>query len=381
MQNEKVYIFSDKNPKNLLGGDPLPFIVNEGEDINDTINFITSQPYHNKKICFNIYTNYSGEIRVTASSKKRIKLQDIVSIGHIPSDYLGTYNEYIIRNRHELLTKAYDALYPTFKDKEGLIASIRCGIDWRKGRNADEKDFLDTFGFRAVEFGETMPQKERHKNMNLAYDSFMDLANILNFPAQAIGLGGRLALCFGSRGRGGRGAAMAHYELNKEVINLTRNRGAGSLAHEWFHALDHSLTSNDTKSASELTHYYPTPYYSYETKDNMLKIESILKKSKMYSDSERLQSSTGQKQNGKSYWTQEPELFARAFEGCLYEKMQSEGQTNEYLVQIPIKEDSKIYPYPHKEDMSRINEAFDNLFKNFKFGKHTGVERNVLYGA
>lgn len=45
----------------------------------------------------------------------------------------------------------------------------------------------------------------------------------------------RLAIAFGSRGKG---RALAHYEPARVVINLTKMKGAGSLAHEWGHAFD-----------------------------------------------------------------------------------------------------------------------------------------------
>lgn len=44
-----------------------------------------------------------------------------------------------------------------------------------------------------------------------------------------------LAIAFGARGRG---RANAHFELARNVINLTKMSGAGSLAHEWGHAFD-----------------------------------------------------------------------------------------------------------------------------------------------
>ena len=37
---------------------------------------------------------------------------------------------------------------------------------------------------------------------------------------------------------------MAHYEPLLEVINLTKLRGAGCLAHEWAHALDDILSES-----------------------------------------------------------------------------------------------------------------------------------------
>ena len=44
-----------------------------------------------------------------------------------------------------------------------------------------------------------------------------------------------LAVAFGSRGKAN---ALAHFESGRYVFNLSRLKGAGSLAHEWFHALD-----------------------------------------------------------------------------------------------------------------------------------------------
>ncbi|MGQ5525711.1 hypothetical protein ACUHMQ_21040, partial [Chitinimonas sp. PSY-7] len=51
------------------------------------------------------------------------------------------------------------------------------------------------------------------------------------------GLGGKLGLAFGAQGNGGRNAA--HFVPGVNEINITRTSGAGALAHEWGHALDH----------------------------------------------------------------------------------------------------------------------------------------------
>lgn len=48
----------------------------------------------------------------------------------------------------------------------------------------------------------------------------------------------KLAIAFGARGKG---RALAHYEPARVVINLTKMKGAGSLAHEWGHAFDDFL--------------------------------------------------------------------------------------------------------------------------------------------
>lgn len=120
----------------------------------------------------------------------------------------------------------------------------------RRQGDATAEQFKDTFGFRAVEFGNWNSQEERQEVMNHAFDGLADLAEVLGIPTRAIGLNGELALAFGARGSGLTGAR-AHYEPDYSVINLTKMRGAGSLAHEWLHALDHYLGRQDGKASSE----------------------------------------------------------------------------------------------------------------------------------
>jgi hypothetical protein len=70
--------------------------------------------------------------------------------------------------------------------------------------------------------------------------AFQDMADILGIPNSEISMNGRLSVAFGARGSGGvfgPGAA-AHYETKYRVINLTKMKGGGSLAHEWLHFLD-----------------------------------------------------------------------------------------------------------------------------------------------
>jgi len=122
----------------------------------------------------------------------------------------------------------------------------------RRDGDIDDAAFDRVFGFRGVEFGNWNNQEERQEVMNHAYDSLLDLAEALNIPPEAVSLNGELALAFGARGQGLSGAA-AHYEPSYAVINLTKMSGAGHLAHEWLHALDHYLARQDGKSSSEKT--------------------------------------------------------------------------------------------------------------------------------
>lgn len=126
---------------------------------------------------------------------------------------------------------------------------VRSGVARREG-NVRDSDFSKVFGFRGVEFGNWNNQEERQELLNDAYDGLLDLAEVMAIPPKAISFGGELALAFGARGQGLSGAR-AHYERKKVVINLTKENGAGSLAHEWFHALDHYLARIDGKALAE----------------------------------------------------------------------------------------------------------------------------------
>jgi len=95
-----------------------------------------------------------------------------------------------------------------------------------------------------------MTEKDRRVSMNYGFDALKDLADALGIADTDISLGGNLSIAFGARGQGLSGAA-AHYENERRVINLTKMNGAGSLAHEWFHALDDFLGGYGSKFATE----------------------------------------------------------------------------------------------------------------------------------
>ncbi len=130
-------------------------------------------------------------------------------------------------------------------------STLRTGVPRRTG-DVQGQHFKDTFGFRGVEFGNWNNQTERQEVMNAAFDGLHDLADVLGIPPKAIGLNGDLALAFGARGQG-LSSARAHYEREHAVMNLTKMNGAGALAHEWFHALDHYLGRQDGKATSTWT--------------------------------------------------------------------------------------------------------------------------------
>ncbi|MEX3917892.1 LPD1 domain-containing protein [Paraburkholderia sp. BR10872] len=143
----------------------------------------------------------------------------------------------------------------------------RVGLpDERNGRDISPDDFLTTFGFRACEFGNWLPDIERQDVLNRAYDALSTLSRVLGVDRPFLSLGGTLAVAFGARGVG---RAAAHYEPTRKVINLTRLNGAGSLAHEWFHAFDDHLGAH-VKALVAASRYEGHVNYSYFATDAFL---------------------------------------------------------------------------------------------------------------
>lgn len=120
------------------------------------------------------------------------------------------------------------------------LASIdRTGLpDIRCKKNVSGEDFVKDFSIRGGEFGNWLSENDAQYSLNMAYDAFYDFALALGVSPEDVSLGGNLSIAFGSRGSGN---ATAHYEPERMVINLTKMKGAGSLGHELFHALDDIL--------------------------------------------------------------------------------------------------------------------------------------------
>lgn len=230
----------------------------------------------------------------------------------------------------------------------------REGVDYRDGRDVTPQDFLDEFGFRGVEFGNWVPQGERQMYLNKTYDAIKDFCAIVGISPKAFSLGGRLGLAFGARGHS---KAMAHYEPAKEVINLTRMSGVGSLAHEWFHAVDNYLAKQKTGNMSDMatvTHDVVRNELSSVFKE----LHDVMKSM----DYHRRSRSAGE------YWGRTEEEFARLFENYIYNKLAAKEATSPVLVRKDVLLDDveeqmrSSWPYPSAEENARMEPYFDRLF-------------------
>lgn len=247
----------------------------------------------------------------------------------------------------------------------------REGKDHRHGHNVTGDDFMKCFGIRGGEFGNWTNDHDRQVNLNMAFDAFCDMADALNISRRDIGLigleTGALAIAFGARGHSG---ALAHYEPEREVINLTKMKGAGSLAHEWGHALDDYIGK-----MSEIHRFGKLASMSLNDQKIPDCFRSVIlalcrnedhKITKYYSDSSTFGGMFST--SGHGYWTSKEELFARAF--ACYVKDKLSGR-NDYLVghaDIGKAEHQgkTIYVYPVGEERNQFDQKMDEMIQGLK---------------
>lgn len=193
----------------------------------------------------------------------------------------------------------------------------RQGKDYRQGADVTPEMFSEAFGFRGVQFGNWTNGSDRQAALNEAYDAFMDLAEVTGLSPRALSLNGELGLAFGARGSG---SANAHYESDEVVINLTKTRGAGSLAHEWWHALDNYFMRKEGVAhgfASTMTSENMRPELSSAFKE----LTEAINKSEF-----------GRRSDLKGeYWGRMAEKTARLFGEWVVLKQQRQSVRNHFL--------------------------------------------------
>lgn len=242
----------------------------------------------------------------------------------------------------------------------------REGTDYRTGIAVTPEIWQDTFNFRGVEFGNWTSQKDRQVSMDYAFDALKDLSYSLMIEDTDITFDGRLALAFGARGRSN---ASAHYEPEREVINLTKMHGAGCTAHCWFHAFDDILAKHcgvsDGKLASETKYTEKLPK-SYVRLIKALKHDSEGKPTDYYRGSREFGRHFAKDSFGA--WDSNCEMAARAF-ACYVKDVL--GYKSDYLIAHADVytfefEDQGICAIPQGEEREIFNEMFDQLFFDLK---------------
>ncbi len=333
-----------------------------------------------KKTQFSVYQRRSdGSAYITVKGKPSIIVADGFKRG---KDAL----EYVKEHYDEL-----EASYRGMKDRTEIAfreQRPRKGRDWRSGRDISADEFRDTFGFRGVEFGNWTNQQDRQAALNKAYDALMDLAEAVGKSPRSLSLNGELGMAFGARGGG---KASAHYEAEKVVINLTKTKGAGTLAHEWWHALDNYFSRrrgrkndfNTSRGGYVYSRERGGAYSPQEREEVTRSFAELVRAIEKSGYGERSRRYASLKSD---YWSRPTELGARAFAVWVERKLSEKGTSNDFLATNPVSSDwgdpemvSKYYPYPIEGDFETLDTAFDNLFNAIeeKVDEQTG--NSVLY--
>lgn len=337
------------------------------KDVKLTIRYYNSGP---KKGEFFICRDLPGNAR--------IKLKDGLASGQEAREYMNEHMDELQEKLRRIARKP---------DVMLEVSSERVGEDYRNGKNVDNAMLMETFGINGITYGNWVSGPERQAKLNATYDAFLDLAHLLGIPPRAISLNGSLGFQFGASGVG---RYSAHYRLNDVSINLTRKKGDGSLAHEWWHALDHyfmrthagmnmELASDHTQSriapnsarrtengGLQYDYQYSTPGMNEDAGRAFAELVHAIQRSKYAARSVAM---------GKDYWGSNIEMTARAFQAYIVKKAGDAGLRNEYLSAYQSKEvfseiDREFfestgmdrYPYPTDEEMEKFAPLFDRFF-------------------
>ena len=269
--------------------------------------------------------------------------------------------------------------------------------DRRNGKDVGAEDFRKAFGFRGVEFGNWVTGQERQNHVNAAFDALHDLAEKLNIPPEGISLGGKLGLAFGARGRGRHAA---HYEPSNNVINLTKTKGDGSVAHEWGHAVDYTLRKIGGQRLDAARASINTMLkVKWDLEGAMRQLDALLtgrsyimgkksqhptKTAEQYVDHLWRQEGWSARkltqfkqdgdQLGKDYWGKQEELWARSFEAYVYDKLANAGQSSPYLVNSWVADNYvtkdagyRGRAYPTAAERDNFAKMWDSLFGGLKW--------------
>ncbi|MDA3906983.1 MAG: hypothetical protein PF484_13005 [Bacteroidales bacterium] len=267
---------------------------------------------------------------------------------------------------------------------------------------ADENTVIKKLHFKSLTLGNYVKDDEAKEHIRHFIASIVDLCEVLDIN---LSINEALAIAFGAFGRGGK--AMATYYPTRQLINLTKRNGDGSVAHEWGHFFDHFLNSFELstkplRSESYLNTIFENLGYrkkyfvggkSSPTKDwfkDILKTtikkavpDTIMHQSiaelivmlrfgyyaledkavsyNDFDDTKKRRTDSYLFHYSKlqgDYWKDIAEMFARSFECYVYDKLKEKDRVNNYLVSggmfsFPV--------YPQNQERIYINKCFDNL--------------------
>jgi len=257
----------------------------------------------------------------------------------------------------------------------------------------DHQFLMDKYGLKGWEFGNWTTQEDRMNYVCAMGIALYDFQKVLGFKAKDMGLAHKVGIAIGARGKS---RALAHFEPGSFMINLTRYKrkvpmgimqikvkipklyrfaqtgGAGSFAHEYWHALDYFFGGYVDQDPSN---FALTDGRSLRTRSK----PELLKKKSLRGLTEKLIDAIIWEKEGvhttyykklkdridqgmSEYWIRRNELFARAGEQYTGYKLKQKGLENAFL----HKRKYENIAYMDPALLKRIAPIFDQLMAKMR---------------
>ncbi len=220
----------------------------------------------------------------------------------------------------------------------------------------DENDLKEQFKIRGIQWGGYVSDKRRVDLLLRAAASIRDLSDAIGVEDGDL-FGGKLAIGFGARGKG---RASAHYEPGQHVINMTRDSGDGSLAHEIFHSIDFMGKG----SVVDSPYSFDNPHCPAELKEAFQRLKDALTKPvslEAFVERRRAEAEDAKKLGGE---------YLKIYRDRVQEikdAFQAETKKNEELLKASTDENEK----------KKIADEMNRLRVNYNFAL-TRVDKNRL---
>lgn len=237
---------------------------------------------------------------------------------------------------------------------------------------------LDRYKLKGFEFGNYVNQNDRRDFVEACNKSLANLQQILGY--KDLGFDGRLGIAFGARGNitgNNSGVApAAHFESGYDMINLTKNRGDKTLAHEYGHAIDYNIgafaNGEQNKQYAALTGGSSIATTLPDNKGGILRyyanqIVDAVKQTESYAD--LLQKTKS------NYWRERSEVFARTFEQWCANALKDKDINDTFLCKS-----ASYYPkfvcFLRETDFKKVRPLIDNFIRKLaKFMNEKEVDR------
>lgn len=205
---------------------------------------------------------------------------------------------------------------------------------------------LKEYKLKGFEFGNWVNQNDRYDFIHAFTRSAQILSEIIG--SKNIGLDLLVGVAFGARGRGG--GAVAHYEPMHNMINLTKEKSYGSLAHEWGHAIDYNLGRHidQNKDYSFLTGGHSVAAILPTNTGAQLRMwaNAVVDEAKATPSYKRIE-------KADEYWHRRTEVWARFMEQYVAYQCKLKKKSPRYLA-LTFEEYTKMTAYWTEADFVKI---------------------------